>query len=274
MKSLFLFSFILISQLAQAESVSLREFQTPVKDQGDRNTCAYFAVTAMMESFIKTRFDKEFDISEQFQIYYGKTQFKQYADKEFGSTYEIALNFRNQNFFITEADIPYKNSLFEPGQTCSSQDPFDPTAPALCFSQGPYDSHSTPRVRFDGLDVNWLTNLWSFNKTRTDLIIDEIRKGHSVVITLKVFPETWEEELVTYDDEIHNKCESGVYACAGHAVLLVGFDTETKEFLFKNSWGESWGDRGYGRASFDYVERFSDMPITMQWRRNFANLRE
>jgi hypothetical protein len=38
----------------------------------------------------------------------------------------------------------------------------------------------------------------------------------------------------------------------GHAVLLVGYNDETRLFKFKNSWGASWGDNGYGYLSYDY----------------------
>lgn len=31
----------------------------------------------------------------------------------------------------------------------------------------------------------------------------------------------------------------------GHAVLLCGYDNDTKTFLVRNSWGEDWGDKGY-----------------------------
>jgi len=51
----------------------------------------------------------------------------------------------------------------------------------------------------------------------------------------------------------------------GHAVLAVGYDNaikiknaedgrETKgALLIKNSWGTSWGDRGYGWLPYEYV---------------------
>jgi C1A family cysteine protease len=35
----------------------------------------------------------------------------------------------------------------------------------------------------------------------------------------------------------------------GHAVTIVGYDEKKDEggsFLFKNSWGPDWGERGYG----------------------------
>ncbi len=43
-----------------------------------------------------------------------------------------------------------------------------------------------------------------------------------------------------------------------HAILLVGYMTQTgkiedAQFLFKNSYGEKWGDRGYGTASYKYL---------------------
>ncbi len=46
----------------------------------------------------------------------------------------------------------------------------------------------------------------------------------------------------------------------GHAILLVGYRTKTGklddlEFLFKNSYGEKWGERGYGLASFRYMQK-------------------
>jgi hypothetical protein len=37
---------------------------------------------------------------------------------------------------------------------------------------------------------------------------------------------------------------------ASHTVCIVGYDANG--FLIKNSWGEDWGDKGYGWISFDY----------------------
>ena len=38
----------------------------------------------------------------------------------------------------------------------------------------------------------------------------------------------------------------------GHAILLVGYDDSKQLFKFKNSWGSSWGDNGYGYLPYDY----------------------
>jgi len=40
-----------------------------------------------------------------------------------------------------------------------------------------------------------------------------------------------------------------------HTVLLVGYDDDTDELIFQNSWGKDWGEKGYGRFSYEYITR-------------------
>lgn len=39
----------------------------------------------------------------------------------------------------------------------------------------------------------------------------------------------------------------------GHAVVIVGYDDETKRFLVRNSWGSNWGTNGYFTMPYEYV---------------------
>jgi hypothetical protein len=39
----------------------------------------------------------------------------------------------------------------------------------------------------------------------------------------------------------------------GHAVLMVGYDDTTECFTIRNSWGETWGDKGYFYMPYEYV---------------------
>lgn len=258
--------------LSHAEIVNLQEYQTPVKDQKDRNTCAYFAVVALVESSIKATFSKEYDISEQFQISYGKEHYKEYSNKEHGSTYDILLNFKNQGFFLTENVAPYQLSYFEKGRPCEQFDSFDESTPVFCFSHGSIEWLSKPRVRTNGMQVDWMSGLWSPGKNRVHLIEDALRKKRSVVITLKVYAPLWDYEHVTYPKEIDDQCKRGEIDCYGHAVLITGFDSEKKIFTFKNSWGESWGNKGYGQIDYDYVLNYSDMPLSVSWQYMFGEV--
>lgn len=52
----------------------------------------------------------------------------------------------------------------------------------------------------------------------------------------------------------------------GHALLCVGYDDATQLFKFKNSWGDSWGDKGYGYLPYAYMlnEDMSDDHFTLR----------
>jgi C1A family cysteine protease len=39
----------------------------------------------------------------------------------------------------------------------------------------------------------------------------------------------------------------------GHAVLAVGYDDKTERFMVRNSWGASWGKRGYFTMPYSYL---------------------
>lgn len=39
----------------------------------------------------------------------------------------------------------------------------------------------------------------------------------------------------------------------GHGVCAVGYDDTKKVFIVRNSWGESWGDKGYFYMPYEYI---------------------
>lgn len=60
-----------------------------------------------------------------------------------------------------------------------------------------------------------------------------------------------------------------------HAVLLVGFADKAAEpgggsFIVRNSWGAGWGEAGYGRMSYAYLEIFGREAGTIQRRSEAA----
>ena len=40
---------------------------------------------------------------------------------------------------------------------------------------------------------------------------------------------------------------------AAHAMVAVGYDSNNRLFIVRNSWGESWGDNGYCYIPYDYI---------------------
>ena len=39
----------------------------------------------------------------------------------------------------------------------------------------------------------------------------------------------------------------------GHAILCVGYDNAKRVFIIRNSWGTSWGDKGYAYLPYDFM---------------------
>jgi hypothetical protein len=46
------------------------------------------------------------------------------------------------------------------------------------------------------------------------------------------------------------------YCEGGHAICIVGHDDKKKQFKFKNSWGKSWGKKGYGFLPYRYMGKY------------------
>lgn len=44
----------------------------------------------------------------------------------------------------------------------------------------------------------------------------------------------------------------------GHAVMAVGYDLQKQVFIVRNSWGASWGAKGYFYLPFDYLRTMAD----------------
>lgn len=238
---------------ASAKQVDLRHLQTLVKNQKNRDTCAYFAVSALVESTIKNQFGQEFDISEEYEIFRHKVLSPWRPEVEFGNTYQLLLNFTNGMTFYQEHQLPYQASSPDFTKTLSpEQHDF------YNLSQKP-----VARVDYRSLRTKILTQMW-VRRPWSTLFMQELDQNHPVVVTLKVaLPHINDKKgTFTYSSEIDEQCNSGKIACGGHAVLLVGYDDVQKVFMFKNSWGEEWGQGGYGFVTFDHVDGYSDQPLT------------
>lgn len=72
----------------------------------------------------------------------------------------------------------------------------------------------------------------------------EIHQGNPVVIGLWVTPAFYQMKAGTYSDM--SDVSSG-----GHALVVVGYDDRRNAFKVVNSWGEKWGDRGFGWISYE-----------------------
>lgn len=85
--------------------------------------------------------------------------------------------------------------------------------------------------------------------------LDDLRQtlvnGTPVVFGIEVFSEMMSDAVASTG--IVPMPTPDEQAEGGHAICLAGYDDSSKLFKFRNSWGTSWGDNGYGYLPYDYV---------------------
>lgn len=84
-------------------------------------------------------------------------------------------------------------------------------------------------------------------KASLDQVKGALAKGHPVVVTAALDADFFNlnprQSIWRSNPDKPNE--------GGHAFTLVGYDDATQTFKFINSWNTGWGDKGYGRMTYD-----------------------
>lgn len=206
------------------EKVDLRDNVTwpPVYDQGWLGSCVAHVVAAAIEYEQRRRKASKslrFMPSRLF-LYYGAREFIGMADVDSGCYIRDALKVAYNVGAPRETGWKY---LIEK---------FTTKPPKRMYTSGQY--HKITEYR------------------RVSNYVSEIKAaladGYPVTAGVAVFNSF-------YNDPMGNIPHPGTneYMEGGHAILLVGYDDTTQRFIFRNSWGEEWGDKGYGTIPYSYV---------------------
>ena len=78
-----------------------------------------------------------------------------------------------------------------------------------------------------------------------------LAEGHPFVMAIAVH-KTFKSKLVkrTGVISVPNRLDP---LLGGHAVLVVGYEEDSRHFIVRNSWGTGWGDRGYCYLPYHYM---------------------
>lgn len=205
--------------------VDLRRYCSPIENQGNLGSCTGQAIAGAIE-LLNKRNNKPTDVSRLF-IYYYERLILGTVNYDSGAYIRDGIKATNHYGASLESYWPYDIRKFrlEPITEAKSD--------ALTRKVTRYERVTNFNGCIDALSNGYpiimgfhvYTSFMSRNVTRTGIM---------------PYPNTRRERLL-----------------GGHAVLLVGYDKIKKVFIARNSWGTSWGDRGYFYMPFQVVTNTS-----------------
>jgi hypothetical protein len=263
--------------------LNYRSFQTPVKDQGFRGTCTAFGIAAALEILPGV----PADISEQYL--YGALKHSQpntaYSEGDFLYNY---VNSLKEYGFIHESALPYNPNTINWESTDSEFTRLIQGSQIGAVSLGLlkyYAKYSIDNVT----QYSYFNATQASDPTVIINQIKAGNKAIAVNYNYLYLP-TWSKGICTADNPItpdeafQIKFGDNYYAFTqakqmyngdliedlktgkvkryildpptperqtygAHIVTIVGYNKNG--FIFKNSWGKDWADKGYGYISFD-----------------------
>jgi hypothetical protein len=235
--------------------VDLRNKMTPVKDQEGRGTCTFFSAIAVVEAAIKEKMHVDVNLSEEYLSYITKKD-GYYPKDEGGAAHQnLEVAIHKKGGFLLERDWPYQPMWFGEKSPCKSFLHEDASAPAECFLlNSPPTSIMAKKIPADNFEV------YRYDTQSTNEILSLLAlKQRPFTISLPFSDDGVSDDgTVIYTDEIREGCVKKPSSCGLHSVVLTGYDLNKKVFYFKNSWGEEWGQKGYGTVGFDVVDRHTE----------------
>jgi len=79
-----------------------------------------------------------------------------------------------------------------------------------------------------------------------------LSQRYPIVIGIQIF-ESFESQQVADTGVVPMPNVQTEQCLGGHAVLLVGYNDETRKFIVCNSWSANWGQKGFFEIDYDYV---------------------
>lgn len=229
----FNFKSMALSPIGISRRVDWTKQMSPVKDQGELGSCVGFAVAAMKEWQEQREHQREVNLG------------KKYKRKQ-------------DHYDLSEAWIYWKCKEIDPWPNeegtslkCAMQVLHKKGVP--CEKAYPYSD------KFKGKPESWanLVSKWglidSYWRCKN---IRDLKSGlHNigpVVIGIECFIDIFfpnRDGVISYPSNPND-------VLGGHAVCAVGYNDKRNLIKFKNSWGKSWGAKGYGYLSYKYINNF------------------
>ena len=202
--------------------IDLRKKFPPVYDQGKLGSCTANALAGIFE-YNECQKEEDYDIPSRLFIYYNERAYEGTTQSDSGASLRDGIKSLNKIGVCPEENWPYDISYFciRPTQEC-------------------YDIAK----RYKALAYN-----------RVEQTLDCLKRclieNYPIVCGIMIYT-SFESEDVSNNGQVKLP-ESHESLLGGHAIILVGYDDEKENFIFRNSWGQTWGDNGYGYIPYSYI---------------------
>lgn len=117
----------------------------------------------------------------------------------------------------------------------------------------PNNVQHQPSAQARQLAANYkIDSYWQLGANNEDIFLETkafLAQGIPVIVSAKV--DNYFRSTSNYPNPYVWTHWSGNVEQMGHAVLIVGYDDNTRRFKFINSWGTNWGNQGYGYISYN-----------------------
>lgn len=208
-----------------AEKVDLREYCSPVEDQGSLGSCTAQALVGNIELLSIKKVGAYTDLSRLF-VYYNERVLENTVLFDGGATIRSGIKSLVKWGVCEEALWPYNIRKF---------------------------TARPPKAAYTN-SVQKVIKLYARLTSLSDMLTC-LNDGFPVVLGITVF-NSMETKQVAKTGVVSMPTRKDK-PVGGHAVMLVGYDKPAKTFLVRNSWGTSWGKQGYFTIPFEYIQNYS-----------------
>jgi C1A family cysteine protease len=203
-------------------AVDLRDRMPPVGDQQTIGSCTAWASTAAWRAELLRQGRPDLDPSELAQYYWTRA-LEGTTRSDAGGTLRDAIKVLAKTGAAPEALWPYDVAKFAKAPPASVRRAA--RAHLALEYQAVRQAEASTRLALAG--------------------------GYAVVLGISVYSSFERDDVMrTGVVPLPERTES---LLGGHAICLVGYDIGSRRFTFRNSWGTSFGEAGYGTLPFEYV---------------------